>query len=173
MGLRIGTQSSLPHRRDDRNIESWVVKRFIQPLRLRGQQYQMHKDVCVDEDEEDRREEEEGAQGQIDTEERQLDRILEKEIRVRHRARGNREIEQNEQIREPQGTANRCCVFDGLLDRIQIVGLFAAHLRRGARSARMDHPHHNSPPGSKLSASAEAVHFTTNRARHQTRAPNQ
>jgi hypothetical protein len=55
----------------------------------------------VDDEEQDRREEEEGEQRQFDIEERQLDRILEEEIGVRHRARGDREIEENEEIGEP------------------------------------------------------------------------
>ena len=76
----------------------------------------------MDDEEEDRREEEEGEQRQFDVEERQLDRILEEEIGVRHRARGDREIEQDEQIGEPQAPADRRRVVDRLLDRLQIVG---------------------------------------------------
>ena len=61
----------------------------------------MHERIGVDDEEQDRREEEEGEQRQFDVEERQLDRVFEKEIGVRHRACGDREIEQNEQIGEP------------------------------------------------------------------------
>ena len=78
-----------------------VVQRLMEPLRLVGQHDQMHERIGVDDEEQDRREEEEGEQRQFDVEERQLDRILEKEIGVRHRARGDREIEENEQIGEP------------------------------------------------------------------------
>jgi len=70
-------------------------------LRLLSQKDQMHECVCVHDDEQDRRQEKEGEQRQVDAEERQLDRPLEKEVLVRHRARGDREIEQNEQIGEP------------------------------------------------------------------------
>ena len=83
----------------------------------------MHKRIGVDDEEEDRREEEEGEQRQFDVEERQLDRILEKEIGVRHRARGDRKIEEDEQIGEPQAPADRRRVVDGCLDRLQIVGI--------------------------------------------------
>ncbi len=62
----------------------------------------MHERVGVHDEEQDRREEKEGKQRLFDIEERQLDRILEKEIGVRHRARRDREIEENEQIGEPQ-----------------------------------------------------------------------
>jgi hypothetical protein len=64
----------------------------IEPLRLVGQHHQMHERIGVDDEEQDGREEEEGEQRQFDVEERQLDRILEKEVRVRHCARGDREI---------------------------------------------------------------------------------
>ena len=74
---------------------------------------------------------------QFDAEERQLDRLLEKEIGVRHCARSDREIEENEQIGEPQAPANRCRVVDRLLDRLQIVGLGRdwRKVRRGGRSS--------------------------------------
>ena len=73
----------------------------MEALRLVGQHDQMHERVGVNDEKQDRREEEESEQRQLDVEERQLDRILEKEIGVRHRARGDREIEENEQIGEP------------------------------------------------------------------------
>ena len=84
-----------------------VVQRPMVALRLVGQHDEMHERVGVRDNEQDRREEEEGEQRQFDVEEWQLDRILEKEIGVRHRARGDREIEQNEQIGEPKGAADR------------------------------------------------------------------
>ena len=61
----------------------------------------MHEGVGVDDDEQDRSNEKERKQRQFDFEERQLDRVLEEEIGVRHRARGDREIEEDEQIGEP------------------------------------------------------------------------
>ena len=78
-----------------------IVQRLMEPLRLVGQHDEMHERIGVDDEEQDRREEEEGEQRQFDVEERQLDRILEEEIGVRHRARGDREIEENEEIGEP------------------------------------------------------------------------
>jgi len=54
---------------------------------------------------------------------RQLDRVFEKEILVRHRAGGDREIEEHEQIGEPQGAADRRRVVYRGLDRLQIVGI--------------------------------------------------
>ena len=44
---------------------------------------------------------------------------------MRHCARGDREIEQGEEIGEPQCAADRRCVFDRLLDRLEIVGLLS------------------------------------------------
>ena len=72
----------------------------------------------MNDEEQDRREEEESEERQLDVEERQLDRILEKEIGVRHRARGDGEIEENEQIGEPQAPADRRRIVDRLLDRL-------------------------------------------------------
>ena len=43
-----------------------------------------------------------GEQRQFDVKERQLDRILEEEVFVRHRARGDREVEEDEEIRDPK-----------------------------------------------------------------------
>ncbi len=79
-------------------IADLVAERLIESFRLIGQQDQMHERVGVHDEEQDRREEKEGKQRQFDIEERQLDRILEKEIGMRHRARGDREIEENKQI---------------------------------------------------------------------------
>jgi hypothetical protein len=73
----------------------------MEALRLLGQHDEMHEGVGMHDDEQDRGEEEEGEQGQFDVEERQLDGILEKEIGVSHRARGDREIEEDEEIGEP------------------------------------------------------------------------
>ncbi len=99
------------------------AQRLVEPFRLEGQHHEMHERIAVDDDEQDRREKEEGEQRQFDAEERQLDRLLEKEIGMRHRARGDREIEENEQIGEPQAPADRSRVVDRLLDRLEIVGL--------------------------------------------------
>jgi hypothetical protein len=100
---------------------------------------------------------------------------------VRHRARGDREIEHHEQIGEPEAPADRRRVVNRLFDRLEIVGLlgdlrkgsrrgFAAVPRRTPVRRGWIEPLDGSPPqGSTLSASAEAVRFTTNRARNQTR----
>jgi hypothetical protein len=77
----------------DRIVLDLLVKRLMIALRLVGQHHEMHEDVSVDDDEQDRGQKEEREQRQIDAEERQLDRIFEKEIGMRDRARGNREIE--------------------------------------------------------------------------------
>ena len=118
-------------------VADLVAQRLIEPLRLVGQHDQMHERIGVDDEEEDRREEEEGEQRQFDVEERQLDRLLEKEIGVRHRARGDREVEQNEQIGEPEAAADRRRVVDRLLDRLQIVGLGRDRRKVGRAGGRL------------------------------------
>jgi hypothetical protein len=65
----------------------------IEPPRLVRQHDQMHERIGVDDEEQDRREEEEGEQRQFDVEERQLDRILQEKVGMRHRARCDRKIE--------------------------------------------------------------------------------
>ena len=70
-------------------------------LRLVGQHHEMHERVGVHDEKEERGEKEEGEQRQLDVEERQLDRLLEKEVVVRHSASGDRDIEEDEQIGEP------------------------------------------------------------------------
>ena len=73
----------------------------MEALSLVGQKHKMHERIGMDHDEQHRREEEEGEQRQLDIEERQLDRLLKKEIGMRHRARGDRKVEQHKQIGEP------------------------------------------------------------------------
>jgi hypothetical protein len=58
--------------------------------------------------------------------------FFEKEIGVGHRSGGDGEIEQNEQIGEPERPADRSRVVDRLLDRLQIIGLLG-NLREGRR----------------------------------------
>ena len=82
-------------------VADLVAENRIEPLRLVSQHDEMHERIGVNDYEQDRGEEEEGEQRQFDAEERQLDRVLEKEVGVRHRAGGDREIEQHEQIGEP------------------------------------------------------------------------
>ena len=108
------------------------VQHLMEPLCLVGQHDQMHERIGVDDKEQDRRQEEEREQRQFDVEERELDRILEKEIGMRHRARGDREIEENEKVGEPQAAADGRRVVDRLLDSLQIVGLLG-DLRRRSR----------------------------------------
>ncbi len=78
----------------------------------------------MDDQEQDRRQKEEGEQRQVDTEERQLDRLFEEEVGVRHRARSDGEIEEHKKIGEPQAAADRGGVVERLLDRFEVVGLF-------------------------------------------------
>ncbi len=108
----------------DRVVLDLPVKRLMIALRLVGQHHEMHEDVSMDDDEQDRRQKEEGEQRQIDTEDRQLDRIFEKEIGVRDRSRRDCEIKQHEQIGEPQRPADRGGVLDRLLDFLEVTGLF-------------------------------------------------
>jgi len=51
---------------------------------------------------------------------------------VGHRARGDREIEEDEVIGEPEGAADRSRVVDRLLDRLEVVGLLG-ELRKSFR----------------------------------------
>ena len=104
-----------------RDFAFGVMQNLMEALRLVGQKDEVHESIGMDHDEQNRREKEEGEQRQFDVEERQLDRVLEEEIGVRHRARGDREIEENEQIGEPQAAADRSRVIDRSLDRLQIV----------------------------------------------------
>ena len=82
-------------------VANLVVQRLMESFRLVGQHDQMHERIGVGDEEQDRREKEEGEQRQFDVEEWKLDRMLEKEIGMRHRARGDRQIEQDEEIGEP------------------------------------------------------------------------
>ena len=56
-----------------------------------------------------------------------------KEIGVRHRARGDREIEEDEQIGEPQAAADRRRVVDRLLDRFRSSAFSANPAGRASR----------------------------------------
>ena len=73
-----------------RDIALRIVQRLIIPFRLLGQHNEMHERVGVHDDQQDWHQEEEGEQRQFNVEERQLDRVFEKEIGVRHRASGER-----------------------------------------------------------------------------------
>ena len=75
-----------------------AVQRLIEPLRLAGQKYEMHKRVDLDDEKQDWSHKEEGGQGKLNVEERQFHGTLEKEIDMRFLGRCHREIEQNEEI---------------------------------------------------------------------------
>jgi hypothetical protein len=100
-----------------------IVQRLMVALRLVGQHDQMHERIGMDDDEQDGRESEEGDQRQLDVEERQLDRMLEEKILMRHRTGGDCDIEKGRDIGQPEATADRYRVVDRLLERLQIVGI--------------------------------------------------
>ena len=58
-----------------------------------------------------------------------------KRLLVRHRARGDRKIEQDEQIGEPEAPADRRRVVHRLLDRLEVVGLGGDRREAGRRRA--------------------------------------
>ena len=82
-------------------VADLFVQRLMKALALVAQHHEMHERVGVHDEEDERGKGEEGDQRQLDAEERQLDRPLEEEVGVRHRARGDREIEEDEEIGEP------------------------------------------------------------------------
>ena len=77
------------------------VQRLIKTLRLVSQHHEVDERIGVDERKSSGARKKNASSGSR-IEERQPDRALEKEIRVRHRARGDREIKQDKQIGEPQ-----------------------------------------------------------------------
>ena len=86
----------------------------------------------------DRREEEEGLQGQFDIQKGQLDGVFQKQIDMRHRAGGDREVEHQEEIGEPEPGADAGRILQRLLDRLEIMrlrgdgGLFRGRVRAAA-----------------------------------------
>ena len=108
----------------------------MEPLRLVGQHDQMHERVGVDDEEKDRARKKKASSGSSILRNGSLTGSLEKEIGVRHRAGGDREIEQHEQIGEPQAPADRGRVVDRLLDRRESSALAAIGGRSGAGGLR-------------------------------------
>ncbi len=105
-------------------VPDLVVKRLMVALDLVAQHDEVHERVGVDDEEDERCQKEERDQRKLDAEEWQLDRLLEEKVSVGDRARGDREIEEHEQVGDPQAPADRGRVVDRLLDRLEVVGLF-------------------------------------------------
>lgn len=95
----------------------------VEYAHLVGEQDEMQQHIGVQDDEDQRAEPEEAGQGQIDIQEGQLDAVLEEQILVGHRGGGDEQVEQDEQIADPQGAADRGGVHHGRLQRFQVAGL--------------------------------------------------
>ena len=89
--------------------------------------------------EQDRRQEEERHQRQFDVQERQFDGVFQEQIDMRHRSGGDREVEHQEEIGEPETRADAGRVLQRLLDRLEIMRLLGAAglVARGRLRPRM------------------------------------
>ena len=82
-----------------------------------AQQQHLQQHIGVEDHEQDRREKEEADQRQIDVEDGQLDRVFEKKLAVRHRARRDDEIEPEDQKADPDRRDARRRVVERLFQR--------------------------------------------------------
>ncbi|MGD0105904.1 MAG: hypothetical protein ABSC06_17965 [Rhodopila sp.] len=71
----------------------------------------MQQHIAMQHQKDRRRQREECPQRQIDTEKRQFDRLLEEQILMRHRTRGDQQIEQREEIGQPLALAASSTAF--------------------------------------------------------------
>jgi hypothetical protein len=83
----------------------------------------MHQRIGVDDENHKGRHNEEGEKRQFDIEERQFDGPFKQQIRMGNRARRDRDIGENKEIREPEPAADGGGVLDRFFDLFEIVGL--------------------------------------------------
>jgi hypothetical protein len=84
----------------------------------------MDERIGVRDDEQNRRQNKKGDEGQFDIEKRQFDRVFEQKILMCNGARRDAYIEQDKEITQPKSRADGGRVLDGFSERIEVMRLF-------------------------------------------------
>ena len=97
----------------------------------------MHQRIGVDDEDDKRRQSKKGEERQFDIEEGQFDGAFQQKIFMGDGARRDRDVEENEEIGEPEPAADGGGVLDRFFDLLEIVGLFGdgGQIRRAAGGA--------------------------------------
>jgi hypothetical protein len=92
----------------------------VKNTNLAGQHCEVQQHIGMEDEERERSQYEEAKKRQLNTEKRQPHRVLKEEIAVRHGARRDEEVEEQEKIAEPQASADPRSVNDSLAQGVKI-----------------------------------------------------
>ena len=99
---------------------------------LVGEHCEVQQHIGMEDEEEERSQYEEAKERQFNIEKRQLDRVLKEEVAVRHGGRRDEEVEEQEEITEPQASADPRSVNDSLAQGVKVFCLGGEGLVRAA-----------------------------------------